>query len=769
MVRWPPWNGRVAASRQAGTEVRRIALLSGEYPVTKTITLTDADAGLTFEGLGEERPLIHGGRALTNWQRDGEEFWAADVPEAKDGRWDFRVLVVDGRIAPRARLPEEGCFEHLSEFNVTYMSAAGGHWQRPPTDEELTTLKYKPEDLGPWLDTNNAELVIFHMWSESLVALAANDTKTHTLRFKTKANSPPGSFRVKRYIVYNVREGLKRPGQWYLDRTAGKVVYWPLPGQEMSKTRVFAPAVQKLIAAHFSKRKRPAKTDGKEGQRPAVRRGPIFRHLRFSITDIPAANAGFGGSNHPPAIELIRADGATLEDLEATALGGWFLKDNASTDIIVRNCHVHHIGTSGIRAGAGSGQIEDCRVHDVGVLCNNGVGMYVSGGKDYHIRRNIVHDTPYSGMIIGGRGSGYLVEENLVYHAMRVLHDGAAFYCGSSRGLVLRRNVVRDVAAVGKGFGASAYYLDEKSEDCLVEGNVSINVGRPTHNHMTVNCTLRNNVFIHDQDMVLSFARSRGYTVEGNIFCSGGKVTVSDPGALAQWSGNFVLQNQSAAARDGVAVSLGDQFTPVQRKVRKTPRTMTATRLETLPKADGVLELGEWPDTSSSIRETPKQLSARGAPVVFKACLHDRSLCLAIVVVTMDSSLVRKDTQWGTDDAVEVALGGKSADGKPVTWVLRGFANGKLLSETVGGASPADAQALLKQTVYKVQIRKQDWRSEWIIPLEALGVDPAGTESLPFNITAWRSENGEFRQYAGSLGKTWDLTHGGRLRLPAKP
>lgn len=130
----------------------------------------------------------------------------------------------------------------------------------------------------------------------------------------------------------------------------------------------------------------------------------------------------------------------------------------------------------------------------------------------------------------------------------------------------------------------SGLTIDEKSEDCLVEGNVSINVGRPTHNHMTVNCTLRNNVFIHDQDMVLSFARSRGFTVEGNIFCSGGKVTVSDPGALARWSGNFVLQNQSSGARDGVVASLGDQFTPVERKLRKTPKTVTATRLAALPK-----------------------------------------------------------------------------------------------------------------------------------------------------------------------------------------
>ena len=77
------------------------------------------------------------------------------------------------------------------------------------------------------------------------------------------------------------------------------------------------------------------------------------------------------------------------------------------------------------------------------------------------------------------------------------------------------------------------------------------------------------------------------------------------------------------------------------------------------------------------------------------------------------------------------------------------------------------AQALLKQVVYNSEIREKDWRSEWIIPLDALGVDSEAGHPLPFNITAWRSENAEFRQYAGSLGETWDLQYGGRLVLPA--
>ena len=69
---------------------------------------------------------------------------------------------------------------------------------------------------------------------------------------------------------------------------------------------------------------------------------------------------------------------------------------------------------------------------------------------------------------------------------------------------------MRDVVEVGKGFGASAYYLDEGARDCIVERNVAQGVPMPTHNHITRNITVRDNVFIADKDMTVSFQRSVG-------------------------------------------------------------------------------------------------------------------------------------------------------------------------------------------------------------------------------------------------------------------
>ena len=149
---------------------------------------------------------------------------------------------------PPARLTPAwtGAFRHCSTFDGRWMSTTAGGWDRKPTDEELTHMRYQSEDLGPWLDVNNAELTIFHAWDESLVGLTAIDHEQQVLTFANPSQHPPGAFgnwqdHANTYIVWNVREGMTRPGQWYLDRTADKVVYWPLAGESAKSLMAVAP------------------------------------------------------------------------------------------------------------------------------------------------------------------------------------------------------------------------------------------------------------------------------------------------------------------------------------------------------------------------------------------------------------------------------------------------------------------------------------------------------------------------------------------------
>jgi len=536
------WSGRLACPNAARTDGplatlsaackfsrefatgdgRTIVFQGGDYFLDVPLTLTSEDNGLTIESASGAQVRLYGGRRVQGWRRDGETFYAANLTGVREGAWDFRALIVNDRYCPRSRLPETGTFEHVSVFDVPWMTTTGGGWKRKPTDDELTTMGYKPTDLGPWLDLHNAEVTIYHMWDESLVGLSAHDPDTHTLTFSTPSGHPPGAFGVKKYVVWNVREGMTRPGQWYLDRTRGKVVYWPLPGEDMTVAEVIAPTVESILVLH--------------GTKESPVKDVTIRNLTLSATTTPLKAGGFGAGRFDGAVTATFAENCTFAGLEVVNAGGQAIKVSGSNCRIER-CHTHHVGACGIRFYGTGMVIADNHVHDIGLTYPSAIAL-TGGGRDCAVSHNHVHHTPYSAVTCGGENNR--IEANRIHHAMQELHDGAGIYCFAGKGLVLRGNFIHDILDTG-GYGASAYYLDERSENCLVEGNLSVNVARPSHNHMAVNNTIRHNVFVTDGDMRLTFPRSSGYTFEKNVLRAGGKITFDNYEAITSATNNILF------------------------------------------------------------------------------------------------------------------------------------------------------------------------------------------------------------------------------------
>ena len=75
-----------------------------------------------------------------------------------------------------------------------------------------------------------------------------------------------------------------------------------------------------------------------------------------------------------------------------------------------------------------------------------------------------------------------------------------------------------------------------------MERNVSISVPRPIHLDYTTNAILRDNVFITDGDMVISFQQSSDCTFERNTLVAPGKITVGWPNAVTTWKENIVYR-----------------------------------------------------------------------------------------------------------------------------------------------------------------------------------------------------------------------------------
>ncbi len=743
------------AARKTENGPHRMIVTPGDYFLTEPLQFDASDNGLSIEAGEGGAAVLHGGTPVVGWRRDGDRFWCADAPGVKEGTRDFRALVVNGRLAERARLPESGTFLHKNTWNVRYLSSVGGGFEREATEEELHTLLYDPKDMPTTLDVNNAEVRVYHMWDESLCGVARNDTQRHALVLSTPPRFPAGAFRVKKYVLLNTREGMTRPGQWYLDRSTGRVVYWPLPEEDMSKAQVVAPLLEKVV--HLAG----------NAKKPIV--DVTLRGLTIQATTTPLKASSFGAYVFDGALVLDWAQGCTVEQMDIRAVGGQGVKASQWLDGKLLDCHVHQTGACGLRLHGSGLLVARNHIHHVGqhypsAIALSAYSRHVKDAKQVHLYRNEIHDTPYSGMAVGG--PDFLIEENLIYRVMLEMHDGAAIY-GGLQNSVLRGNVVRDVVKIGEGYGVAAYYLDEGSRDNLVERNVSVGVERAVQNHIARNTAIRNNVFISQDDMSLTFARSAGCTFEANTLFIPGELRITQPTGITTWKDNVLFHG--GKGKDGAP----QPFTITSDMPTMTPpgrmtSSAKAVRAAEPPQIDGEIRQGEWPGELVNLNREPSRWNAAGAPAFARLGYDDQYLYVGIHVTMFNSAELRAGTTWGTDDGAELALAGTASDGKPAVFVLRGYTNGTCESLTAAGAPAEAAEQLGKAVRFSAKPfgkTRGGWYGEWAIPFEAIGLKPEQGMKIPFNLTIYRAEDNVWRCWEGTLAETWRLDQAGTLQL----
>lgn len=496
--------------------VRKILIRPGDYYDT-SVSLGPNDSNLVLESEVAAKPArLVGGVPLAGWQNEGSNFWSAALPAGRT--WDIRMLEVNGRFCPRARFPEQGALPHLTTFNVPWMSTTGGGWKRKPTREELTTLQYREGDLPPDLDITNAEITVFHMWDESVAAISHHDPVSRTFILHPPLGHPPGAFGVQKFCLWNLREGMSRPGQWYFDRARARIVYWPMPHEDMRKAVVLVPTQRSLV-------------------RLAGATNVTLRNLSLAVTTVPLITGGFAAGAFDGAVQMEGAGGVSLLNLRISNVAGHAIKAVHHQDSIrVCNCGIFSCGAGGVYLSGSNNIVDNNSIHDVGLMFPSAMGIN-GGGTGCRVSRNEIYNTPYSA--IGFDGRNCAIESNQLSRCMTVLHDGAAIYCSGSKHCVLRDNYAHDIVDTG-GYGASAYYLDEQCQDCVVENNISFNVARPSHNHMATNNIIRHNVFVTHGDMRLCFPRCAGYGLESNVLYATGKITFEGIGNVRSWSKNLV-------------------------------------------------------------------------------------------------------------------------------------------------------------------------------------------------------------------------------------
>jgi hypothetical protein len=735
------------AARKIENGNHRIIVLPGEYYLTRPFELDSRDNGLTIEADTSGIATLYGGTLVTGWRRDGDKFWCADLPGVKEGTWDFRALVVNGRMPGRARIPVEGTFINKSVFDGAWFGI-GGQWTRNPTKDDLTKMLYDPKDIPETLDTKNAEVRVYHSWNESLVGVAGNDIQHHELIFSSPTVYPPGFVSWgRKYLIYNTREGMTKPGQWYLDRTNGRLVYWPLEGEDMTKAKIIAPKMESVISI--------------KGDPDKKAENITIRGLKLQSTGIPLKPAGEGGDSFKGGLSIIYAYNSVIEGLEISNVGGVGISAKQMTSCRIINCHIHSTGATGLTFSGDNIFLANNRIHNAGIYYPSAVGIS-AGGSNNHIYRNEIHDIPYCGMTIGR--INILVEENLIYRVMLEMHDGAAIYAYGASNCIYRGNVARDIKVSGNGEGVSSYYLDEGSHDCIVENNVSINVERPTHNYIARDNIVRNNYFISDEDMNLSFPLSANYTFEDNTVITPGQIRISPPSAVVKWKGNRLFSNGRDKNNMPQAFRI-DSVMPVFSIPAQKTGSIQAMHSIKAPTLDGDIAIDEWPGGFQRLDRLPSRQSFSGAPVMVKFSYDKKYLYIGALMNMFDINNISKGDKWRKDDGVEISLGGFDK-GKPVTYVIRAYVNGTIQSVTDAGATASASERLGKGVRYVSKIMekpRKGWSGEWAIPLAAIGLKPDQGRKVAFNMCAYINEYGKWHCWEGTLGETWQVDKAGIL------
>ncbi len=513
-----------------------------------------AKAPVVYAAQAGERPVLSGGRPLTKWtveQVNGKTCWVTDIPEVAAGTWYFTQLFVNGVRRSRTRLPRQGFyrFANLPEGRMGIFTGA-------------RSAQFVPGDIQNWKTPEDIEIVALTIWFTSHLRIESVDQASNTVQFKDKALGDlwDEHNRPSRYWVENVFEAMTEPGDWYLDRRAGRLYYLPLPGEEPDNTCIIAPCLSSLV-----------QVVGKSPSSPAAHirfENLVFRHSEWRL---PQGNVGAIQSafNVPGAVILQNACDCVFYGCEISQVAQYAAEvRRGSTRNQFIACSMFDLGAGGVKVNherpmvpglvttqgmtgldpveMGWGlvnkalavddpslvhsrtTISDCDIHHGGLFYPSAIGVWIGDSGKNRVRHNHIHNFNYSGISVGwtwgytpARTEDNRIEYNHIHDIGHgILSDmGSIYLLGPQPGTVVRGNIVHDVTS--NGYGGWGIYPDEGSSWLLIENNITYRTRcGGFHQHYGRDNIIRNNIFALGSEGQIQGHRPfavRPYRFEHNI------------------------------------------------------------------------------------------------------------------------------------------------------------------------------------------------------------------------------------------------------------
>jgi len=511
--------------RKATTPAKNIVvqIRGGEYRLDETVVFGLADSGddktsITYKAFPGETPVFHSDVELGGWHRPKTAI--PNLPAAAKGKvwvttvprdWAFKTLHDDAGSLPRAR----------SAGFIPVMPESG----RDKAKSSRMDLHFPPNTLRDWARPQDIELVVrpTHAWIVNILPLASIDMKRRMARVAVPATYAMNELHFLKGTpsvwFENAIDALDEPGEWVLEPATGRLILWPRATGRPSG--ISAPRLREYI-----------RVEGDvdlDGPTDIPVRHLRFRGLTFTRGETYRLHRHDKGLQHdwdfqdkPNALLRLRAtEHCTVEHCHFTQSGGGAIRvDLTGRYNQIRDNHIEHIGATGILlCGYGPGTkdanhnnlVINNHIHHVGEIYAHAPGIMLWQSGENRVAHNLIHYTPYCGMIVSGVMTQWFssrnsfrelsrtfrwkevgrprrtweavrpflhthdnrIELNEIHHAMEQLGDGNGIYIrGAGSGNIIRRNYIHDLVATTTM--QSAIRTDGGQRDTLITENLIV-------------------------------------------------------------------------------------------------------------------------------------------------------------------------------------------------------------------------------------------------------------------------------------------------------
>jgi hypothetical protein len=486
-----------------------VVLQPGAYELEKTFELTNQDGGteaqpVIYRAAKPGKTRLLGGRLVTNFQPVTDEaelglldesargkVWKADlkalgITDFGEVNWNKRgappglELFFDDKPMTLSRWPNEG-FSPVVDTD-------GPVTKNRRNQDVCRTGRFVYEGDRPerWVKEKDAWVhgYWFHDWSDQRHPIANIDVARHVI-----AVAPPfhsyGYRKGKWFYAFNLLCEIDSPGEWYLDREAGVLYFWP-PHTNWEHAKPSVSMINTLVsitdAAHITVR--GMVLESCRSTAAIIKNGTHNRIAGCTIRNTGAKGVSISGGTW---------NGVLGCDITDTALGGVSLsggnrKTLTRADLYAVNNHIWHYG-----------RWQRMYTPAVGVA---GVGNRVAN--------NLMHDAPHQA--IGFSGNDHIIELNEIHSVCHESNDAGAIYGGcnwSYRGTYIRNNYLHHIEGF-RGRGCVGVYFDDILSGHHIDGNVFYKVTRAAFLGGGSDCTIDNNIFVDCKPALHVDARGMG-------------------------------------------------------------------------------------------------------------------------------------------------------------------------------------------------------------------------------------------------------------------